>query len=64
MRQEYELQTYGLATIVAATAVTPKHAALLTTFATRTDYRGARYAVSQDSETRDGNPLLNRTTKT
>ncbi|EEC33762.1 hypothetical protein ACUTFY_24505 [Burkholderia pseudomallei] len=38
-----------LATVVAATPVTSKHAALLTTFATRTDYRGARYAVPPQS---------------
>lgn len=48
MRKEYELHTDVLATIVAATPVTSKHAALLTTFATRTDYRGARYAVTRD----------------
>ncbi|HDR8962075.1 hypothetical protein [Burkholderia vietnamiensis] len=39
MRDEYELQTDVLATIVAAVPVTPKHAQLLTEFATRTDYR-------------------------
>ncbi|MGQ7908769.1 hypothetical protein [Burkholderia sp. BC1] len=48
MRKEYELQTDVLATIVAATPVTPKHAELLTALATRTDYRGARYAVTRD----------------
>jgi len=48
MRKEYELQTDVLATIVAAVPVTPKHAQLLTAFATRTDYRGARYAVTRD----------------
>jgi hypothetical protein len=47
MRKEYELQTDVLATIVAATPVPPKHAELLTTFATRTDYRSARYAVTR-----------------
>ncbi|MDW9232982.1 hypothetical protein C7S15_8978 (plasmid) [Burkholderia cepacia] len=48
MRKEYELQTDVLATIVAATAVAPKHSELLTAFASRTDYRGARYAVTRD----------------
>lgn len=48
MRKEYDLQTDVLATIVAATPVTPKHAELLTTFATRTDYRGARYVMTRD----------------
>ncbi|KVS67651.1 hypothetical protein [Burkholderia cepacia] len=48
MRKEYELQTDVLATIVAATPVTPKHAELLTTFATRTEFGGARYAVTCD----------------
>ncbi|RQT22133.1 hypothetical protein [Burkholderia contaminans] len=48
MHKEYELQTDVLATIVAMTSVTPKHAELLTAFATRTDYRGARFAVTRD----------------
>ncbi|WP_175712410.1 hypothetical protein [Burkholderia ambifaria] len=48
MRKEYELQTDVLATIVAVTPVVPKHAELLTAFATRTDYRSARYAVTRD----------------
>lgn len=48
MRKEYELQTDVLATIVAATPVTPKHADLLMAFATRTDYRGARYVMTRD----------------
>lgn len=48
MRKEYELQTDVLATIVAATPVGPKHADLLTAFATRTDYRGARYVMTRD----------------
>lgn len=48
MRKEYELQTDVLATIVAATAVTPKHTDLLTAFATRTDFRGARYVMTRD----------------
>ncbi|MDN7431398.1 hypothetical protein [Burkholderia sp. AU45388] len=48
MRKEYELQTDVLATIVAATPVTPKHAELLATFATRTEFRGARYVRTRD----------------
>lgn len=48
MRREYELQTDVLATLVAATPVTKKHADLLTTLATRTDYRGARYVMTRD----------------
>lgn len=48
MRKEYELQTDVLATIVAATPVTPKHTDLLTTFAARTDYRGARHVKTRD----------------
>lgn len=48
MRKEYELQTDVLATVVATTRVTPKHADWLTAFATRTDYRGARYVMTRD----------------
>lgn len=48
MRKEYELQTDALDTIVAATAVTKKHADLLMTFATRTDYRYLRYVATRD----------------
>lgn len=48
MRKEYDLQTDVLATIVAATPVTPKHAELLTAFATRTEFRGARYVATRD----------------
>ncbi|QCP55079.1 hypothetical protein FAZ95_38735 [Trinickia violacea] len=48
MRKEYDLQTDVLATIVATTPVTKKHADLLTAFATRTDYRGARYVMTRD----------------
>lgn len=48
MRKEYELQTDVLATIVASTPVTPKHAELLAAFASRTDYRGARYVMTRD----------------
>ncbi|OXI61699.1 hypothetical protein CFB81_34970 [Burkholderia sp. AU28863] len=48
MRKEYDLQTDVLATIVATTRVTPKHADLLTALATRTDYRSARYVVTRD----------------
>lgn len=48
MRKEYDLQTDVLATIVATTPVTPKHADLLTAFATRTEFRGARHVKSRD----------------
>ncbi len=48
MSKEYDLQTDVLATIVATTPVTPKHTELLTAFATRTEFRGARYAVTRD----------------
>ncbi|WP_350029936.1 MULTISPECIES: hypothetical protein [unclassified Caballeronia] len=48
MRKEYDLQTAGLATIVAATSVTKKHSDLPTPFATRTDYRSARYVIARD----------------
>ncbi|KVN19063.1 MULTISPECIES: hypothetical protein [unclassified Burkholderia] len=48
MRKEYDLQTDVLATIVATTPVTPKHAELLTAFATRTEYRGARHVKARD----------------
>ncbi|QBR04175.1 hypothetical protein [Paraburkholderia pallida] len=47
-RHEYDLQTDVLATIVATTPVTKKHAALLTAFATRTDWRAARYVMTRD----------------
>lgn len=43
MRKEYDLQTDVLATIVATTPVTSKHADLLTAFATRTEFRSARH---------------------
>ncbi|WP_175914682.1 hypothetical protein [Burkholderia metallica] len=48
MRKEYDLQTDVLTTIVATTPVTPKHADLLTTFATRTQFRGARHVKARD----------------
>lgn len=48
MRKEYDLQTDVLATIVAAAPVTKMHADLITAFATRTDYRGARYVMTND----------------
>lgn len=48
MRKEYDLQTDVLATIVAATSVTKNHSDLLTAFATRTDYRSARYVMTRD----------------
>ncbi|BCQ30309.1 hypothetical protein NK8_85000 (plasmid) [Caballeronia sp. NK8] len=47
MRKEYELQTDVLGTIVEATPVTKKHADLLMTFATRTDYRSLRYVMTR-----------------
>lgn len=46
MSKEYDLQTDVLATIVATTPVTPKHTGLLTAFATRTEFRGARDALT------------------
>lgn len=49
MRKEYDLQTDVLATIVGTTPVTKKHAALLTAFATRTDWRAARYVMTRDT---------------
>ncbi|MCG7405329.1 hypothetical protein [Caballeronia zhejiangensis] len=49
MSKEYELQTDVLGTIVAATPVTKKHADLLATFATRTDYRSLRYVMTRDT---------------
>ncbi|EKS72632.1 hypothetical protein BURK_004247 [Burkholderia sp. SJ98] len=49
MSKEYELQTDVLGTIVAATPVTRKHTDLLTTFATRTDYRSLRYVMTRDT---------------
>lgn len=49
MPKEYDLQSDALATIVATTPVTKKHAALLTAFATRTDWRAARYAMTRDT---------------
>ncbi|WP_277399376.1 hypothetical protein [Burkholderia sp. Ac-20384] len=42
MRKEYVHQIDVLATMVSATPVTPKHAELLASFATCTDYLGAR----------------------
>ncbi|OXJ06672.1 hypothetical protein [Burkholderia sp. HI2500] len=48
MRKEYDLQTDVLAMIVATTPVTPKHADLLTAFATRTEFRGARHVKARD----------------
>ncbi len=48
MRKEYELQTDVLATIVAATPISPKHAELLSVLATRSEFRGARYARTSD----------------
>ncbi|ONC41686.1 hypothetical protein AQ914_18215 [Burkholderia pseudomallei] len=48
MRKEYDLQTDVLATIVATTPVTKRHADLLTALATRTEYRGARYVLTRD----------------
>lgn len=49
MPKEYELQTDVLETIVAATPVTKKHVALVTAFATRTEFRGARYVMTRDT---------------
>ncbi len=49
MRKEYELQTDVLSTLVAATPVAKKHADLLTTFATRTDYRSLHYVMTRDT---------------
>lgn len=49
MRKEYDLQTDVLVTIVATTPVTSKHADLLTAFATRTEFRGARHVVTRDA---------------
>ncbi|AOZ11225.1 hypothetical protein [Cupriavidus malaysiensis] len=49
MRREYDLQTDVLATVVATTPVTLKHVALLTAFATRTDFRDARYVTTRDT---------------
>ncbi|AJY38111.1 hypothetical protein I6G56_01000 (plasmid) [Burkholderia humptydooensis] len=49
MRKEYDLQTDVLATIVATTPVTPKHAELLTAFATCTEFRGARHVKMRDA---------------
>jgi Arc/MetJ family transcription regulator len=49
MRKEYDLQTDVLATIVATTPVTAKHAALQAAFATRTGWRGARYVMTRDT---------------
>ena len=48
MSKEYDLQTDALATIVAASPVNKTHADLLTAFATRTEYRGARYVRTRD----------------
>ncbi|WP_431798055.1 hypothetical protein SGO26_30185 (plasmid) [Cupriavidus metallidurans] len=48
MRHEYDVHTDVLETIVAATPATKKHSALLTAFATRTEFRGARYVTSSD----------------
>ena len=48
MSKEYDLQTDVLATIVGTTPVTKRHAALLTAFATRTGWRGARYVMTRD----------------
>ncbi|WP_018441905.1 hypothetical protein [Trinickia symbiotica] len=47
-RQEYERQTDVLETIVASVPVTKNHTDLLTAFATRTDYRGARHVKTRD----------------
>ncbi|MDN7631639.1 hypothetical protein [Burkholderia cenocepacia] len=48
MKKEYELQTDVLETVVAGTPVTARHAALLTAFATRSDFRRARYVAMRD----------------
>lgn len=49
MRKEYELQTDVLATVIAGVQVSRKHADLLATFTTRTDYRAARYVMTRDT---------------
>lgn len=48
MRKEYDLKTDALETIVAATLVTARHAALVAAFAGRTDFRSARYVKTRD----------------
>ncbi len=48
MRHNYELHTDVLATLVAQTPVQKKHAALIAMFATRTDFRTARYVKTRD----------------
>lgn len=48
MLHEYDLQTDVLATIIAKTPVSKKHADLLAALATRTDHRGARYVMTRD----------------
>lgn len=47
-RRKYDLQTDVLATIIATTPVTKRHATLLTAFATRTGWRAARYVMTRD----------------
>jgi hypothetical protein len=49
MRKEYELQTDVLGTIVATASVAKRHVQLLTAFATRTDYRSARYVMTRNT---------------
>lgn len=48
MRREYDLRSDTLETIFATTPVTKNHSALLTALAARTEYRGARYVMTQD----------------
>lgn len=48
-RHEYDLQTDALATIVGTTPVKKKRAALLTAFATRTDWPAAHYVMTRDT---------------
>lgn len=50
MRHEYQLNTDVLATIVATTPVTKKHAALLSEFATRTEFRSVHFVVAGDED--------------
>lgn len=49
MRKEHDLQTDVLATVIAGTPVTKRHAALQTAFVTRTCWRGARYVMTRDT---------------
>lgn len=48
MRREYDVHTDIIETIVGSTPVMNGHAALLSAFASRTEYRGLRYVTSRD----------------